>query len=423
MKNLRNLSSLFILSGLLIFSACKDDDEPQINVGPLAVTSISAAGTDPATGENVSKDLASGATASDVPMDAVFTVTFSKAVDASTITDANVQLTQGGTAVGTNLATNGAVVTITPTAELAEGTEYTLTLGSGIMAEDGGVFTQTTRTFMTASEQQQEMPQLANMAAYWDFDGAVDESTGTYTTGFNQVTGYEEDRFGNAESAVRLNGEGDMIDIENSADLTSSSMTLSFWMMMDVQDPQKVEHNFFIMGAGAERGFMIETGGAGTGDTWMKFPTSHVNADGSGYSTAWSDAVNGNGQSGGAVTYQWEGDLEALIDEQWVHVVMTFDEGTSIKSMYINGELMRREDLSMLEPALGAIEQNSTDVQDVFVGDFAIGFAGSSTNTATGWADYSTNPRTFSGLLDDIRVFSVALTEEEVATLYNIENP
>ena len=61
-------------------------------------------------------------------------------------------------------------------------------------------------------------------------------------------------------------------------------------------------------------------------------------------------------------------------------------------------------------------------------GSLALGSACSSTSTQTGWADYQTQlaataeaKKFFKGAIDEFRIFSVAFTATEVATLYDNE--
>lgn len=424
MKTLRNLSGLFVLSGLLVFSAC-DDDEPQVNVGPLSVSSISAAGTDPATGENVSKDLAGGATASDVPMDAVFTVTFSKAVDASTITDANVQLTQDGTAVGTNLATNGAVVTITPTAELTEDTEYTLTLGSGIKAEDGGVFTQTTRSFRTVGAVAVE----EGLIAHWTFEENVEDQAGTFDAAEVIDIEYVEGRSEAAGMAASFNGTTSIIEIPNGpALMDTQDFTLSFWMKLNTDHTNAAgdQKGYFVMGLGGFRGFQFEV------------PNSRENAKlvvqydrGSldpGAEDLWLDATGNLGWQGWTFSEDLsdEGGLPAFIDDTWAHIVAVYDSETKIGSIYLNGRLMKRQDFNLYgddHPATSTVGLTFNPQEGVGE-NFAIGFFADRSTTAFDFANYSDPDHNhFKGELDDIRIYHIAKSEEEVQAMYEAEKP
>jgi hypothetical protein len=99
---------------------------------PLAVVS-----TDPEDGEV------------DVPVDAVITVTLDGAVDTNGEPDWDgVTLTSADGSEVISVAFNGQTITITPDAELANGTEYTLTIPAGAIA---GLDAEVTITFTTAN--------------------------------------------------------------------------------------------------------------------------------------------------------------------------------------------------------------------------------------------------------------------------------
>jgi hypothetical protein len=425
MKIIRPFNYLLgvLLLGALIFTGCSDDDDtaPELNI-----EAITATGTDLETGEEVTVDLNGVSSATNVPPNAVFTVTFDREVDASSVSASAVSIAVDGSTVAATVSASGSEVTITPDEDLSRGEGYEIEISSSVVAADGGVVAgSATRTFQTAGRAEVVAPQEANMTFYMNFDGELTDATGNYSVGFNEITGYETDRFGFNASSAHFNGNGDIIDIANSEALLSESITISFWMKVDAADTNKVNHNFGIMGSAAERGFLIEMGGPADG-SWIKPTTSHLNADDA-YGTAWSDAINGGGATNDVVTTAFEGDVSALFDDKWVQFVLTYDASSSVKTIYMDGTVVREENFTNQDPTLLALSYNEGGVEETINKNFALGFYGSSENAATGWADYNSvgaeHPRSFSGLMDDVRIWNVALSGQEVATLYDDERP
>lgn len=424
MKNFKLLLSLILMTGLIAFFSCNKDDE---EADPLTITSIDATGTDLASGIEVTKDLNAATSATDVPLDAIIKITFSKNVDVATVTSTAVTLLVNSEEVPSTVSTSGSIVTLTPEAVLSRGKTFTLTLASSIKASDEGTFTEATRTFKTAGIAEVIPPQVSYQVAYWDFNGNTDDSENHVVTDATQITGYNTDRHGYSNSAVELSGGGDIVEVTNSGDFISPSTTISLWFKKDLGETHD-DNRGFLIGIAAERGFFCEIGG-GIDELWIKFATSHeLHPDSPNglYATSWFDAINGQGgEPNDVLLYNWEGDLAGLIDNVWTHMVMTYDNSTTLKTVYINGVKMRQEDLSgnpdwhMIDMAV-----NSLGVENFIDTDLGIGYGSSTTNTATSWLNYQSDPSaSFEGLIDDVRFFSVSLTAEEVLQLYNDEKP
>lgn len=423
MKNFKLLLAFVLLTGIIAFVSCDKEEE----VTALTVSAIEATGTDLGSGEQITKDLNGATSASDVPIDAVIKITFSKDVDAATTTGSSVILSVNSVAVTASVTVSGTEVTLTPESDLARGVNFTLTLAASIKASDGGTFNEATRTFKTAGIAEIIPPQVANQTAYWDFNGSTDDAYDHVATDATQITGYNIDRHGYANSAVELSGDGDIVEVTNSGDFISPSTTISLWFKKDLGETHD-DNRGFLIGIAAERGFFCEIGG-GITELWIKFATSHElhpdspNGD---YATSWFDAINGQGgEPNDVLLYNWEGDLAGLIDNVWTHMVMTYDNSTTLKTVYINGVKMRQEDLSgnpdwhMIDMAV-----NSLGVENFIDTDLGIGYGSSTTNAATSWLNYQSDPSaSFEGLIDDVRFFSVSLTAEEVLQLYNDEKP
>ncbi|WP_161622679.1 Ig-like domain-containing protein [Cesiribacter andamanensis] len=431
MKHTKMLFSLFALSGMLFFTGCDDDD----NGAPaLTIQSISASGTDLETGQTVQKDLNAASAAEDVPLDAVMTVTFSSDVNASTATASNVSLTSASGTVPVTVSASGNTMTITPQQELERGTQYTLNLGNGISGANGGAFTATTRTFTSAGRGAVTPPQSASQTAYFTFDGHADDAMGTYDADDVVDITWVADRFGQMESAAQFNGNTSIIEVPNGADLLTSDWTLSFWSWVDTVDHVNADGNkagHFIMGVGAFHGFQVETNGRAdvlimaarySKEDGTTIPNNFfVNADG-------QDAANG-GWDAIEVEANVAGGMRTLLAQKWAHIVLTYNSEENKRSLYINGQLMERDNLNIPTDlsTVNGLTFDPTGTADVIGDKLAFGFPFDRSTTLwqnEPWGSYNLpTANHFKGALDDVRFFEAALSEAEVTALYNAERP
>lgn len=419
------LIGAFLLSAL-VFTGCDDED----NAPALSVTAISATGTGLETGEEVTKDLNGATSATDVPPDAVFKITFSGEVDPATATASTITLTSDDGAATTTVTTDGSVVTVTPTEDLIQGTDYTLTITSGVAGNDGGAFSSINRTFRTAGRSEVVPPQSEVQVGYWKFDGTAEAAVGELNTVFEQIT-YTTDRFGFQNGAAKFSGatapgNGDIVEIESDPSLITDSRTISVWFKVDGEDYAAGAGSKFMMGMAVERGFFFELGDSEV--AWMKLATNHTvdpDPNNHNYAVNWSDP-NGDGSEGGQVLFDYEGSISDLVaDGDWHQLILTFDAATSLKTIYLDGAKLMELDIDSdtEEYYLKGMSINDSNVEEVIDTNLTFGFSGSRANGATDWAKYETAQNTYKGLMDDVRIFSSALTAQEVQTLYNAERP
>lgn len=425
MRQLRFLLSFALIAGFIAFTGCEDDEDPDF----VTITEITGTGSDLETGEQVTKDLNAATAATDVPLDVEIEATFSKEIDVATVTASTVTLSANGD-VSLSLNAEGSTVTIIPDENLDRGTEYTLTFTSGIVAADGGEFQTATRTFRTAGQGIVNPPQADKQIAYFTFNETIDDYTGNYNVleASSSYEGFAVDRFGYQNSALQMDGETNILDVENDGSMINPSTTISYWFKTDLDD-EHVSNGMFMMGATAEFGFFFELGLGEEGQPWIKVATRHrAHPDATGdfeSATAWGDAIHGNGADVGDI---WEGDLRELIHDKWVHFVMSYDHNTSTKRVWLNNTLVWENDLAFSDEwkmqDFHIDMESATDASN----NIGIGFAGASDNHSTSWADYETyvgnnEHKTFYGLIDDVRFFNTALTPNEVSDLYNDESP
>ena len=430
MKLLRNSILLLIITSMVAFQACKEE----VPEG-LTVLGIVANGTDLQSGSATSIDLNGASAATDVPLDADIVVSFNKDVDAATANTTNVTLTDGTNAVTVSVSASGTDVTISPDGELARGLTYTLTLGGGLTAADGGTFTETTRNFTAAGRADIAPPQEAAQLAYWKLDGNSVAAVGS-NDGVDVAVTYGEDRFGNMGSAAYFDGDASIIEIPNGDQLLNENFTLSYWMHVDSNMHKNAAGTgtagHFVMGVGGLYGFFIEVQGSLGG---MKLTGRYTKEDGT--TTANDFFFNGDGKNkdnGGWVGVEYEvdltatGGLGAIVDQQWTHVVITYDAATNSRSLYLNGTRMETDNLDNttgLNTVNGLTFDDSGAAPEVIGKSLALGFVHDRTTTQWNtqpWGAY-TEPGAnhFKGALDDVRFFDVAYSESEVQELYNAE--
>ena len=403
------LIALLSITGL--FVACSDDDDPE----DLAITSITLYGTRP---EAATLDIGSVASTSDVPLDPEIHIVFSAPVDPATITTSNIYISNASV----SLSANGETVIVSTDEYLTESTTYTFTITDAVKGADGEKFEGTSRNLTTVGAD----PNAEGMTAYWKFDGNATEYVSEVDPVVSKV-GYTSDRFGVADGAALFSGStapgnGDVLEYTYNDAYFHESMTISFWYKADSTNFDSGSK--FVYGLGVERGYFLEMH-----KDWIKLATSHViNPDpgAHGYGTAWTDP-NGDGNAdGNSIIYEYQGSMKELImDNEWHQLVLTFDASNSVKTFYLDGEKIRQDDLNY-----NAENSNDNDwylaemginETDGLVKNLTFGYAGATTNTATGWADYSAATNTFVGSMDDFRIYDRALSETKVQNLYNAE--
>lgn len=412
MKNTFNHWSLWLAAIILLsFPACSDDDpEPtKFEISTLMAGTV---------------DITPAAAATGVPTNAVIKATFTTSVDVPSATNTSFNLKKQGdtNAVPATIAVNGAEVTLTPTATLAPGTSYTLTM-TGIKSTDGQTST-ATRSFTTAGS-----APLPGTIAHWSFDGNTNAVVGNFNPAASIGITYGPDRKNQANSAAVFNGSTSIIEIANGSQLlNANNFSLSFWMKLNSDNN---ERDHFVMGLGAFHGLGIEVPKT---YSLVKIVGRYEWADGT---TGANDFVfNGDGKNrtnGGWGAIETEKDLTnaggvaSLIKDKWAHVTFVFNGSTKSRYLFINGELMEKDNFTLLpdgeslKTAKGMKFDSNPEVED----KLAIGFNQSRGGTLWAnepWGGYNIpTSNHFKGSLDEIRIFHTALTEAEVMAMYNSE--
>jgi hypothetical protein len=417
MKKTIFILSISMMVLALITDSCKKSNPAPLDLGTLMAGTI---------------DLNAASAPTGVPVSPTITATFTTNVDATTATASNITLTEDydNVSIPLTISVSGMVVTITPTASLANGALYKLAITTGLKATNGQPVTAINRSFTTVGS---FLP--AGMVAYWNFDGNTNDQTGTYNAASGGVTDitYVTGRNAASGQAASFNGTTSLIEIPNGDQLsTTSDFSLSFWM----KDDTTAKRDQFVMGVAAWFGFQFEYNSNiyGTGDRAQigqcKLAAQYSISDGTSTSQdLWLDGVGDTKDNGGWQGWTFSKNLVAgggtgvngLLAQKWAHIVCTYDHATKIGTLYINGQEMKAQDFNLYPvPLLNAtgLKYAGTAGNNTFV----FGFIQDKTDPTIpdSWADY-TNPANghFKGLLDDVAIYHTVLTPAMITLMYN----
>jgi hypothetical protein len=435
MRQLKLFGILLFLAGMVTFTACDDDDDDAPD--QLTISTITATGTDLESGQQSTVDLNAATAAVDVPLDAIISITFNKAVDETTITTGNVSLSAGGSNVSIDMVTSGSMVTVTPQEDFERGTQYTMTLSGAIQADDGGIFTTQTRSFTTAGRKDVVPPQAESLIAYWKFDGDASDATGNYDASDEVAIEYTVDRFGQIGSTAQFDGDESIIEIPNGDELIETdNFTFSFWVKTNSTDHVNADGNpigHFVLGLGAFMGIQFEIFDNYEG---AKFAISYELEDGTAVSEdMWFPANATDNTTGGWQGWSYANSISPeqmvlLLKDSWLHVVYTYDATEKVGSLYYNGDLMKTFDFDLWpegDPKRTVVGLMYRGMPPEVVNELAFGFIHSRAGTLWDeepWGSYDLpTSKHFKGWLDDVRIFHAALTQQEVEQLHDDETP
>lgn len=416
MKNkLIFLSSLFLAVIILIgANSCKKDEATAFTLKSLEVGTI---------------DLNGATAATNVPVNPTIVAIFFTTVNEATATTANITLTReyDQTPVPITVTASLSTVTIAPTEGLASGALYKLVIGSGVKSTDGQTLTTIERTFTTAGT---FAPSGA--VAYWNFEGDAKDQVGSFDASASQFVTYTDSRNAAAGKAATFNGTSSIIEIPNGDVLMNThDFTLSFWFK--ALDSGK---GHFIIGLAAFYGFQFELSGDFKN---FKMPVQFDYGDGTS-GTGGDLAYNGDGKTkdnGGwkGTTFNKENAaLDATLKEKWSHITYVYNSTTKERMMYLNGELVVKQDHNLWTDDAGVPTKEAGivglkygGVAPETVNELAFGFIQSRAGTlwdSEPWGGYDLpGANHFKGQLDDVRIYHKALTANEIDLMYKSEKP
>jgi hypothetical protein len=432
MRNFKQLLTIFLaLTAGIFLQSCNDDEEV---LQPFALESLT-------TDNDI--DLNAATSPSNVPANASIVATYTRDVDAATANNSRITLVRDydEEEMDLDISVSGNVITITPAEPLGEGTMYELNISDEVAATDGSTTSAISRTFSTSGT---FAP--AGQVAYFPMDGSAEDAVNGFTPASEDVVDIEwgENRHGEEGAAATFNGNTSIIEIPNGPELLGEQVTISFWMYLNTDNHLDANGNpagHFIMGLGNFRGFQFETNG---GVDFLKMAGQYRLSGEFAGETAGSDFFfNGSGNdrnSDGFYATTFAKDLSGsggvadLLEKRWAHMVVTYNGDENVRTMYIDGEVMQIDDLASLEETgdPGLLPLSTAEALTFLPGDawgdkLALGFIHDRSSTEWAnepWGSYNEpTSNHFKGRLDDLRIFNVALTEEEVRLMHNSERP
>jgi len=198
------------------------------------------------------------------------------------------------------------------------------------------------------------------LVGWWPFNGNANDESGNGNNGTVSGATLTLDRDGNSNAAYEFDGINNLITIPHASSFNISEMSVSVWALKDNQ----AIYNPGILSK-------CETNNLG----WYIITNSNQ-----------SDSVSFNGAV--ATSDYFHANSAAPIVNEWVHIVSTYNQGS--QKIFINGSLTD--------------EDTNPGSLYVFSGGLYVGFK----NGDNYWG----------GKIDDIGIWNVALTEEEVTDLY-----
>lgn len=416
MKNRKLILSMLWVAALsstasMLIVGCGDDESPK----ELTLTTLTAGAT----------DLNGAASAIDVSTDAVIIATFSTNLDPATVTTSNITLTReyDDAAEAITVTTTGNTVTITPTAELGSGTLYILNLSFGLASDKGKTLNPAIeRNFTTAGT---FAP--TGVMAHFTFENSTDDVEGTFDPTASDVVDitFVDSRNATAGKAASFNGTTSILEIPNGDDfLSNGDFTLGFWVK-PTYTPDKGQ---FVLGLAAWYGFQFEIAGDWS---WVKLALRYELPTGTDAEDSWYPGNGETKDNGGFQGWNVNKDVtppgvgDTYFKDKWANVVITFNATTKVNSMYINGELVKEHDFDQFpsdNPKKNAI--GVTYAGNPLGNKLALGFIQGRENriVTDDWANPAiTTNNHFKGLMDDVRIFSVPLSQTAVSLMYNSE--
>ena len=252
----------------------------------------------------------------------------------------------------------------------------------------------------TFDSQQLQEVSLENLMGYWKCNGNPNDSSGNHNDGVyktnwigpdaaHAVDGgtlpqLVADRFNRPNSAFYFD-KGATIEVPYNNMLNPKSMTICLWLKTDV--PSTGGDYMFAMNRWW--GYKLNL----QGSNFLYFTVYKGNSN-------W--VTDDDGGSGSAVPLS-----------TWVHAAVSYDNANSTVKFYLNGNLVRTLTDKVGPPATLTTPYNITIGNELPKSKYNL----SDSNDP----DYYWGPDNFTGSLDDIRFYNIALTDKEVLSIYTAE--
>ena len=237
----------------------------------------------------------------------------------------------------------------------------------------------------------------ASLIGYWKMNGNVNDSSGngnngTLSTGATLygagLPALTADRFGRANMAYHFD-KGGNIEIPYKPSLNPKQMSISLWCKKDTAGRTWAKDGYYLVALDRWNGYKVQF--QGTNKAFFTVRTVRVAGD--------TNYINQDG-------------VVSLLNEQWYHVVVTYKADTM--NFYINGTLTHSWTGADAPgaPITAPSTINLTIGQDLPTskyltvdGDFQVAWGGF-----------------WTGDMDDVMFYNVALTGPQVQSIYNNQN-
>jgi hypothetical protein len=256
------------------------------------------------------------------------------------------------------------------------------------------------RAGTTFSSKQLQEVSKENLMGYWKFNGNANDSSGHQHDGMLKTNWFGPDagsaadgatlpvlvadRFGRSNSAYYFE-KGATIEVPYSNDLNPKSMTISLWLRTDVAS------------TGGDYMFAM--------NRWWGYK---LNLQGSNF--LYFTVYKGDGNW---VTDDDGGSGSTVPLSTWVHAAVSYDNSSSTVKFYLNGNLVRTLTNKTGPPATLTTPYNITIGNELPKSKYNL----SDSNNP----DYYWGPDNFTGMLDDVRFYNTALTDNQVLSIYTEE--
>lgn len=227
------------------------------------------------------------------------------------------------------------------------------------------------------------------LLAYYPFNGNADDASANGNHANANGTPLAPDRFGLPDNAYRFDGAANFITIPQDSIFASEDFTVSLWFNATVFPDMRVHYNEAeaLISKGRNY-FELHLGSPPFSDKGIRFLPRQDNG------VSWAfDALSPNYRT-----------------NQWYHVVATWEGANHLAHMFLNGRELVIKDASgpadtldnALPARLGTRYNGPGAVDPIIPGNGGV---------------------PFKGMLDDVRIYSRALSASEVEQLYLIEAP
>jgi len=372
----------------------------------LGITLIQVSGTDTGGGTDTTVTFSPANGATGVAISDNIIITFSEAVrniDNTVLTDSNIdslitlKLTN---AIGANITfdatidANMKVITINPISNLFYSQAVYVAIGSTVEDSADNAIT-ANATFTTTMD--------PSLEAFYPFNGnANDESENSYhgqlgdnvnTSKFPTLT---TDRYGNADKAFSFDGN-DYIALNKYVTYNSiSAITVCAWVLST-----DTTNNKFIISFDRSESYRLALKDGG--NTYVGWDTTDSNG-----STTTHDL-----RTSGAYSYE-NGQSYTIEDGNWHHICGWFNISSTVdKKIFIDGVMVASDNNSHSGRNLGTSDRTRH-----------YGFIGWGSEASSFDGNGTVHQNDFMiGKIDDVRIYSRSLSDEEISALYLSEKP